>query len=166
MKDEFDYFNQCHPHRRTTSKNGQAVPCRHCCASRVTEVDEQSSHLVHLSEYPTTLGRRGVFFTLPQKARLLLFISYTWSSTPSSSTATPDMTSPATSNRHLLKVEKRPKIPHRILVALRFAWPNQLVDFLLSITNAASKWRIAVILHNLTIIFRRNANAFRTIGMG
>ena len=40
-------------HARTTPRNGQASRCRHCCASRMmTEVDEQSSQQMHLSEYP------------------------------------------------------------------------------------------------------------------
>ena len=39
-------------HGRTTSGNGQASRCRHCCASQVTEVDGQSSQRMHLSELP------------------------------------------------------------------------------------------------------------------
>ena len=46
-------------HWNTTSRNGQASRCRHCCASRMTEADGRSSHRRHLSEYQTTLGRRG-----------------------------------------------------------------------------------------------------------
>ena len=30
-------------HGRTTSRNGQANRCHHCCTSRMTKVDEQSS---------------------------------------------------------------------------------------------------------------------------
>ena len=39
-------------HGMTTTKNGHASRCRHCCASQMTEVDEQSSQQVHLSKYP------------------------------------------------------------------------------------------------------------------
>ena len=35
-------------HRSTTSRNGQASRCRHCCASRMTEVNGQSSQQMHL----------------------------------------------------------------------------------------------------------------------
>ena len=38
-------------HGRTTSRNGQASRCHHWCASRMTEVDGQSSQQMHLSEY-------------------------------------------------------------------------------------------------------------------
>ena len=37
-------------HEKTTSKNGQAGRCRHCCPSRMT--DGQSSQQIHLSLYP------------------------------------------------------------------------------------------------------------------
>ena len=37
---------------RTTSMNGQASRCRHCCLSRMTEVDGLLSQRIHLSEYP------------------------------------------------------------------------------------------------------------------
>ena len=40
-------------HGRKTARNGQASRCRHCCSSRMTEVDGQSSLQMHLSEsYP------------------------------------------------------------------------------------------------------------------
>ena len=39
-------------HVRTTSRNEQASRYRHCCASRMIEVDGQSSQRMHLSEYP------------------------------------------------------------------------------------------------------------------
>ena len=39
-------------HRTTTSRNGQASQCSHCCTSRMTEVDGESSDRRHLSEYP------------------------------------------------------------------------------------------------------------------
>ena len=50
-------------------------------------------------------------------------------SMPTQSTATPDMTSPATSGWHSSKFEKRPKcclrrLLSRIWVARRFAWPT------------------------------------------
>ena len=38
-------------HARTTPRNGQPCRCRHCCASRMTVVDGQSSQRRHLSEY-------------------------------------------------------------------------------------------------------------------
>ena len=38
-------------HGRTTSRNGQGSRCRHCCASRLTEVSEQLSQQMHLSKY-------------------------------------------------------------------------------------------------------------------
>ena len=41
-------------HRRTASMNGQAS--RHCGASRMTEVDGQSSQQLHLLKYPGCHG--------------------------------------------------------------------------------------------------------------
>ena len=38
-------------HERTTPRIGQASRCRHCCSSRITEVDGRSSQQMHLSEY-------------------------------------------------------------------------------------------------------------------
>ena len=38
--------------RKSTSKNGQASRRRHCCASRMTDVDGQPSQQRQLSEYP------------------------------------------------------------------------------------------------------------------
>ena len=40
-------------HGMTTSRNGQASRCRHCCASLIvmTEVDGQSSQQMHLSQF-------------------------------------------------------------------------------------------------------------------
>ena len=38
--------------RPRKSRNGQASRCRHCCTSRMTEVDGQSLQRMHLSEYP------------------------------------------------------------------------------------------------------------------
>ena len=38
-------------HGRTTSRNGQASICHHCCASRITEVDGQSWQRMRLSQY-------------------------------------------------------------------------------------------------------------------
>ena len=39
-------------HWRTTSVNGQASWCRHCCASRMTEVDGQWSQQMHMLGFP------------------------------------------------------------------------------------------------------------------
>ena len=44
-------------HGRTAARDGQASRCLHCCVSRITEVDGQSSQRMHLSECPTTPGR-------------------------------------------------------------------------------------------------------------
>ena len=38
-------------HKRTTSENGQASRRRHCCISRMTQVDGQSPQWIYLSEY-------------------------------------------------------------------------------------------------------------------
>ena len=45
---EEDFAN----HGRATSTNGQASRCRHCCASRITDVDGQSSQQMYLLVYP------------------------------------------------------------------------------------------------------------------
>ena len=55
-------------------------------------------------------------------------------STPTYSKAASDIPSPTTPGRHFSKFKKRPKMPPlaavgQILVARRFAWPNQLVGF-------------------------------------
>ena len=39
-------------HEKSTSRNGQASRCRHCCTSPMTEADRQSSQQMHMSEYP------------------------------------------------------------------------------------------------------------------
>ena len=59
---------------------------------------------------------------------------------PSESAAAPDMTSPAAFDRHLLKFDKRPKMPPpmafvRILVARRFACPTNCGHLVLFAEN-------------------------------
>ena len=52
-------------HGTTTSRNGQAIRCRHCCASRMTEVGGQLLQQMHLLEYPQRrlgLGVTGISY--------------------------------------------------------------------------------------------------------
>ena len=51
-------------HRRTISRNAQASQCRHCCTSRMTEVDGQSSLTADASiRVPRrSLGVMGISF--------------------------------------------------------------------------------------------------------
>ena len=51
-------------HGRKTSRKREAIWCRHCCASRMKEVDGQSSQQMHLSEQPNDAWASRVFVSL------------------------------------------------------------------------------------------------------
>ena len=63
-------------HGRASSRNRQASRCRHCCASRMTQVTGQSLQWMHLSEYSSDVWASRVLVSLSISEEAMLLFTH------------------------------------------------------------------------------------------